>query len=145
MKLHGSETESLEIIQNKVLNWICFFPFGKEKTHWSMRRFQPNFLSRGFVRVAIAMSQMTSYILPETWQAKIAALQFSVSKTVSINKTWYCMQAQINRSGNWIWYFNVLWGYNFVEWWYCSIKKRLMKVAANKQKYYWLKITKLII
>ncbi len=34
-------------------------------------RFQPNFLSRGFVRVAIGMSQMSSYILPETWQAKI--------------------------------------------------------------------------
>ncbi|MBQ0787328.1 MAG: inorganic phosphate transporter [Oceanihabitans sp.] len=34
-------------------------------------RFQPNFLSRGFVRVAIGMSQMSSYVLPETWQAKI--------------------------------------------------------------------------
>ncbi|WP_452230855.1 MULTISPECIES: anion permease [unclassified Lacinutrix] len=34
-------------------------------------RFQPNFLSRGFVRVAIGVSQMSSYILPETWQAKI--------------------------------------------------------------------------
>ncbi|QRM88981.1 inorganic phosphate transporter [Lacinutrix sp. WUR7] len=34
-------------------------------------RFQPNFLSRGFVRVAIGMSQMSSYILPEAWQAKI--------------------------------------------------------------------------
>ncbi|MBR9915213.1 MAG: inorganic phosphate transporter [Algicola sp.] len=34
-------------------------------------RFQPNFLSRGFVRVAMAMSQMSSYILPESWQAKI--------------------------------------------------------------------------
>ncbi len=34
-------------------------------------RFQPNFLSRGFVRMAMAMSQMSSYILPESWQAKI--------------------------------------------------------------------------
>ncbi|MBC8754252.1 inorganic phosphate transporter [Kordia sp. YSTF-M3] len=34
-------------------------------------RFQPNFLSRGFVRMALAMSKMTSYILPESWQAKI--------------------------------------------------------------------------
>ena len=34
-------------------------------------RFQPNFLSRGFVRTAIGMSQMSSYILPESWQAKI--------------------------------------------------------------------------
>ncbi|MDG5490814.1 inorganic phosphate transporter [Psychroserpens sp. SPM9] len=40
-------------------------------------RFQPNFLSRGFVRVAMAMSQMTSYILPESWQAKIEK-QFEV-------------------------------------------------------------------
>ncbi|MEE9361728.1 MAG: inorganic phosphate transporter [Cellulophaga sp.] len=34
-------------------------------------RFQPNFLSRGFVRVAMAMSQMSSYILPKSWQTKI--------------------------------------------------------------------------
>ncbi|GAA4289637.1 inorganic phosphate transporter [Aestuariibaculum suncheonense] len=34
-------------------------------------RFQPNFLSRGFVRSAIAMSQMTSFILPGSWQEKI--------------------------------------------------------------------------
>ncbi|MEP3838379.1 MAG: inorganic phosphate transporter [Algibacter sp.] len=34
-------------------------------------RFQPNFLSRGFVRTAILMSQTTSYLLPESWQAKI--------------------------------------------------------------------------
>jgi len=40
-------------------------------------RFQPNFLSRGFVRVAIGMSQMSSYILPDTWQAKIEK-QFEV-------------------------------------------------------------------
>ncbi|HEX9826338.1 MAG TPA: inorganic phosphate transporter [Flavobacteriaceae bacterium] len=34
-------------------------------------RFQPNFLSRGFVRFAVLSSQMTSYILPKSWQAKI--------------------------------------------------------------------------
>tara|TARA_R110000751_G_scaffold268561_1_gene368285 strand:+ start:29 stop:1711 length:1683 start_codon:yes stop_codon:yes gene_type:complete len=34
-------------------------------------RFQPNFLSRGFVRVAVGLSQMTAYVLPNTWQAKI--------------------------------------------------------------------------
>ncbi|MDN3491926.1 inorganic phosphate transporter [Winogradskyella bathintestinalis] len=34
-------------------------------------RFQPNFLSRGFVRSAIAMSQMSAYILPQSWQTKI--------------------------------------------------------------------------
>jgi phosphate/sulfate permease len=34
-------------------------------------RFQPNFLSRGFVRLAVGISEMTSYILPATWQAKI--------------------------------------------------------------------------
>ena len=34
-------------------------------------RFQPNFLSRGFVRIAMGMSQMSSYILPKSWQKKI--------------------------------------------------------------------------
>jgi phosphate/sulfate permease len=34
-------------------------------------RFQPNALSRGFVRFAMLMSQMSSYILPKSWQAKI--------------------------------------------------------------------------
>lgn len=34
-------------------------------------RFQPNFLSRGFVRSAILMSQMSAYILPKSWQSKI--------------------------------------------------------------------------
>lgn len=34
-------------------------------------RFQPNFLSRGFVRSAMLMSQMSSYMLPESWQQKI--------------------------------------------------------------------------
>ncbi len=37
----------------------------------TQERFQPNFLSRSFVRMAMAMSQMTSYILPESWQQKI--------------------------------------------------------------------------
>ena len=34
-------------------------------------RFQPNFLSRGFVRAAMGASLMSSYILPESWQTKI--------------------------------------------------------------------------
>ena len=34
-------------------------------------RFQPNFLSRGFVRFAVTMSQISSSILPRSWQAKI--------------------------------------------------------------------------
>lgn len=34
-------------------------------------RFQPNFLSRSFVRFAVLSSNITSYILPESWQAKI--------------------------------------------------------------------------
>ncbi len=34
-------------------------------------RFQPNFLSRGFVKYAMLMSEMSSYILPRSWQAKI--------------------------------------------------------------------------
>ncbi len=34
-------------------------------------RFQPNFLSRGFVRTAMGMSQMSAYILPESWQEKL--------------------------------------------------------------------------
>jgi len=33
--------------------------------------FQPNFLSRGFVRTAMLMSQISSYMLPESWQATI--------------------------------------------------------------------------
>jgi phosphate/sulfate permease len=40
-------------------------------------RFQPNFLSRGFVRVAMGMSQVTSYLFPEALQAKIEK-QFEV-------------------------------------------------------------------
>ncbi|OUR94739.1 phosphate:sodium symporter [Flavobacteriales bacterium 34_180_T64] len=34
-------------------------------------RFQPNFLSRGFVRGAMGVSQISSYILPKSWQVKI--------------------------------------------------------------------------
>ncbi len=34
-------------------------------------RFQPNWLSRGFVRFAMGSSKMTSYILPQSWQNKI--------------------------------------------------------------------------
>ena len=34
-------------------------------------RFQPNFLSRGLVRFAVASSQMMSYILPKSWNEKI--------------------------------------------------------------------------
>jgi phosphate/sulfate permease len=34
-------------------------------------RFQPNWMSRGFVRMAMGMSVMSSKVLPKTWQAKI--------------------------------------------------------------------------
>jgi phosphate/sulfate permease len=34
-------------------------------------RFQPNFLSRGFVRFAVGASKVTSFILPISWQDKI--------------------------------------------------------------------------
>lgn len=34
-------------------------------------RFQPNFLSRTFVRMAMGMSQVSSYLLPKSWEAKI--------------------------------------------------------------------------
>jgi len=37
----------------------------------TQERFQPNFLSRGFVRTAMLMSQISSYVLPESWQATI--------------------------------------------------------------------------
>ncbi|TNJ45310.1 inorganic phosphate transporter [Tamlana fucoidanivorans] len=47
-------------------------------------RFQPNFLSRGFVRSAMLMSQMTAYMLPESWQQKIDK-QFEVP-TLAIAK-----------------------------------------------------------
>lgn len=34
-------------------------------------RFQPNFLSRGFVRLAISISKATAAVVPPSWQAKI--------------------------------------------------------------------------
>ena len=34
-------------------------------------RFQPNFLSRTFVRFAVLSSNVASYVLPESWQSKI--------------------------------------------------------------------------
>lgn len=34
-------------------------------------RFQPNFLSRGIVRFAIAAVKMSSYILPDSWKARV--------------------------------------------------------------------------
>ncbi|MBA6152206.1 inorganic phosphate transporter [Gelidibacter maritimus] len=34
-------------------------------------RFQPNSLSRVFVRIAMGLSQATSYVLPKSWEAKI--------------------------------------------------------------------------
>ena len=34
-------------------------------------RFQPNFLSRGFVRLAMGMSQMSAYVLPKSWLEKV--------------------------------------------------------------------------
>ncbi|WP_147678916.1 inorganic phosphate transporter [Algibacter pacificus] len=50
-------------------------------------RFEPNFLSRGFVRGAVLMSQLSSYLLPNSIQAKIDK-QFEVPViTVSKNKT----------------------------------------------------------
>ena len=50
-------------------------------------RFQPNWLSRGFVRFAIAMSQMSSYILPESWQQKIEKQFEKPVIVLSKNKT----------------------------------------------------------
>jgi phosphate/sulfate permease len=47
-------------------------------------RFQPNFLSRGFVRTAVLMSQMSAYMLPESWQAKIDK-QFE-APVIALNK-----------------------------------------------------------
>jgi phosphate/sulfate permease len=47
-------------------------------------RFQPNFLSRGFVRFAVLISQFTAYILPNSWQAKIDK-QFEVP-VIAISK-----------------------------------------------------------
>ncbi|MBT8254893.1 MAG: inorganic phosphate transporter [Flavobacteriaceae bacterium] len=52
-------------------------------------RFEPNWFSRGLVRLAMGMSEMSTYILPNSWQAKIDK-QFekpviSVSKSKSID------------------------------------------------------------
>lgn len=47
-------------------------------------RFQPNFMSRGFVRSAMLMSQMSAYMLPKSWQAKIEK-QFE-APTVKVSK-----------------------------------------------------------
>jgi hypothetical protein len=47
-------------------------------------RFQPNFLSRGFVRSAMLMSQMSAYVLPNSWQTKIDK-QFE-APVIAINK-----------------------------------------------------------
>ena len=48
-------------------------------------RFQPNFLSRGFVRTAMGLSQLSSFILPKAWQAKIEH-QFE-APVVALTKT----------------------------------------------------------
>ncbi|MBJ6366732.1 inorganic phosphate transporter [Snuella sedimenti] len=47
-------------------------------------RFQPNFLSRSFVRTAMLMSQMSSYMLPKSWQEKIDK-QFE-APVITLNK-----------------------------------------------------------
>lgn len=49
-------------------------------------RFQPNFLSRGFVRSAMLMSQMSSYVLPKSWQEKIDKQFEMPTITISKNK-----------------------------------------------------------
>ncbi len=46
-------------------------------------RFQPNFLSRGFVRSAMLMSQMSAYVLPKSWQEKIDK-QFEAPKAPAV-------------------------------------------------------------
>ncbi|WP_345169087.1 inorganic phosphate transporter [Algibacter aquimarinus] len=49
-------------------------------------RFQPNSLSRGFVRFAMLMSQMTALMLPKSWQAKIDKQFETPVITLSKNK-----------------------------------------------------------
>ncbi|GGW58742.1 phosphate transporter family protein [Winogradskyella epiphytica] len=49
-------------------------------------RFQPNFLSRGFVRSAMLISQFSEYTLPNSWQKKIDK-QFEQPKVSSKIKT----------------------------------------------------------
>ncbi len=91
---------SMEVLANKVPtnNWLLFGAGmvmvltlwfsskakGVVKTSLDLssqgetkERFQPNFLSRGFVRSAMLMSQMSSYMLPVSWQTKIEK-QFEV-------------------------------------------------------------------
>ncbi len=51
-------------------------------------RFQPNFLSRMFVRSAILMSQMSSYILPKSWQATIEKQFETPAITINKDKTY---------------------------------------------------------
>jgi len=50
-------------------------------------RFQPNYLSRNFVRFAVGMSQVYSYVLPKSWQEKIDKRFDTTTLTVSQIKT----------------------------------------------------------
>jgi len=50
-------------------------------------RFQPNWLSRGFVRLAMGSSQMTSYILPKSLQSKIEKQFKPLTITLSKDRT----------------------------------------------------------
>ncbi|MGZ0016058.1 inorganic phosphate transporter [Yeosuana sp. AK3] len=50
-------------------------------------RFQPNYLSRNFVRFAVGMSQVYSYVLPKSWQEKIDKRFDTTALTVSQIKT----------------------------------------------------------
>ncbi len=50
-------------------------------------RFQPNWLSRGFVRFAIGSSEIISYILPESWKTKIEKQFEKPVITLSKDKT----------------------------------------------------------
>lgn len=50
-------------------------------------RFQPNYLSRNFVRFAIGLSQVSSYVLPKSWQEKIDKRFDTTNLAVSQLKT----------------------------------------------------------
>ncbi|MCB0462988.1 MAG: inorganic phosphate transporter [Flavobacteriaceae bacterium] len=52
----------------------------------SKERFEPNWMSRGLVRLAMAMSQMSSTVLPESWQTKIEKQFTKPIITLSKNK-----------------------------------------------------------
>lgn len=52
----------------------------------SKERFEPNWMSRGLVRLAMAMSQMSSTVLPESWQTKIEKQFKKPVITLSKNK-----------------------------------------------------------